>query len=139
MIEKPIIDALKADTELISRLTIYNNDPAVFARLAPEASIKRYITVDDTRYEDPDSDLVIHRFTLMVNLWGYGTSAKIAHEASERIEYVLDNKQFNSERYDTIRVWLFSSGWVEDEDPRAIHINHQFTVRASRKKWINQL
>jgi hypothetical protein len=138
MIEKPIIDALKADAALAARVTLYAGEPAIFGRLAPEKSIKQYVTVNDTRYKEAGG-LVIQRFTLMVDYWAYGTSAKIANEASERIEFVLDNKQFESERYDKIRVWIFSSGWIEDEDPRAIHYNQQFEVRASRKKWICQL
>jgi len=73
----------------------------------------------------------------MVDYWGYDTTRVKAREASERIEYLLDQKQFNTDaRYDTIRVWLFSGGWVQEEDPRAIHYNQQFTARASRKKWI---
>jgi len=138
MIEKPIIDVLKADAALAARVTLYDGEPAIFGRLAPEKAIKPYVTVNDTRYKESD-DNILHRFTLMIDYWDYGTSMKKANEASERIEFLLDTKQFDSERYDKIRVWIFSSGWVEDEDPRAIHYNQQFMVRASRKKWIEQL
>ena len=75
----------------------------------------------------------------MIDFWSFDTTRVKAREASERIEYLLDNKQFTHERYSSIRIWFFSGGWVEEEDPRAIHYNQQFTVRACRKKWIDNL
>ena len=137
MIEKTIIDALKADAALRVRVTTFGGQAAIFSELAPETATEPYITINLSRSQTM-GDLVLHDFTLMVDYWGYDTSRVRAREASERIEYLLDNKQFDSDgRYHKIRVWFFSGGWVEDEDPRAIHYNQQFTIRASRKKWID--
>ena len=138
MIEKTIIDVLKADPVLKSRVTRYNSTPAVFSELAPEQAKTPYVTIDLTRSKS-SGDLILHDFILMVDFWDYGTSRKKAREASERIEYLFDNKQFNHERYSKIRIWWFSGGWVVEEDLRAIHYNQQFSVRACRKKWIDQL
>ncbi|GAG27039.1 unnamed protein product, partial [marine sediment metagenome] len=138
MIEKTIIDALKPDPVLKTKVTLYAGEAAIFSRLAPEQAKQPYITVNITRSQTI-GDLVLHDFILMVDYWDYGTSTKKAGEASERIEYIFDNKQFDHERYSSIRIWFFSGGWVSEEDPRAIHYNQQFSVRACRKKWINQL
>jgi len=136
MIEKTIIDALRVDSALKARVTKYDSEPAIFSDLAPEAAKLPYVTINLTRSQDI-GDPVLHNFILMVDYWGYDTTRVRAREASERIEYLLDQKQFNADgRYDTIRIWFFSGGWVQEDDPRAIHYNQQFTVRASRKKWI---
>lgn len=138
MIESTIIDALKADAALRARVTKYAGEAAIFSRLAPEAAKEPYITINLTRTQ-ASGDIVLHDFTLMIDYWDFGTSTKRAGEASERIEYIFDNKQFTHARYSSIRIWFFSGGWVEDDDPRAIHYNQQFSVRACRKKWIDQL
>lgn len=144
MIETAIINALKADAAIRQRVTKYDSEASIFSEFAPESVKLPYITIDLYRNKLSD-DLVLHSFTLMVDYWAYttegglGTTRKIAREASERIEFLLDNKQFQSDRYDTIRVWFFSGGWVEDEDTRTVHYNQQFIVRAGRKKWIHQL
>lgn len=138
MIESTIINALKADTVLRAKISRYAGGYAVFSRLAPEAAKLPYVTINLTRTQTP-GDLILHDFILMVDYWDVGTSIKNAGEASERIEYIFDNKQFTHSRYSSIRIWFFSGGWVEDEDPRTIHYNQQFTVRACRKKWIDNL
>jgi len=136
MIEKTIIGALRADTVLASKITKFESRPAVFSELAPESAKEPYVTINISR-NPAAGDLIIHEFTIMVDSWGTESTRKATREASERIEYIFDNKQFNSDaRYDTIRVWLFSAGWVEEADPRAVHYNHQFIARAGRKKWI---
>jgi len=138
MIESTIISALKADTVLKTKVTLYSGSPAIFNRLAPEQAKMPYVTIDITRSPTP-GELILHNFILMVDYWDSGTSTKKASEASERIEYILDNKQFTHARYTSIRIWFFSGGWVEDGDPRTIHYNQQFSVRACRKKWIDNL
>lgn len=144
MIESAIIDALKADSTLRKRVTVYADSPAIFSELAPEEAKMPYVTINITRSKGATDDNVLQDFTIMVDFWDYGTKATSptrvrARQASERIEFILDNKQFTHDRYDTIRVWFFSGGWVEDEDTRAIHYNQQFTARASRKRWICNL
>lgn len=139
MIEKTIIDALAADAVLISKVSLYNKHPAIFSELAPEAAIQPYITINISRAQTM-GDLVLHDFILMVDFWDTNSTRVNTRIASERIEYLLDNKQFDTDaRYHKIRVWFFSGGWVEEDDPRAIHYNQQFQVRASRMKWIENL
>lgn len=134
-----IIDVLKVDSALKARVTKYANEPAIFSELAPKAAIEPYVTINLSRNQT-SGDLVLHDFILMVDFWGTDTTRVKTREASERIEFLLDNKQFDTDtRYHKIRIWFFSGGWVEEDDPRAIHYNQQFTVRASRMKWIENL
>jgi len=136
MIEKTIIDALRGDAALALIVTTYNGNPAIFSELAPEEATEPYITVNITRNESI-GDLILHDFNVMVDIWGRDSTRVSVREASERIEYIFDNKQFNSDaRYDTIRTWFVSGGWIEEADPRDVHYNHQLTARAGRKKWI---
>ena len=137
MIEKTILDALRGDAVLASDLAVFNTRPAIFSELAPESAKEPYITFNITR-DESSGDIVLHDFVVMVDWWGRNTSRVNTRIASERIEYIFDNKQFNNDaRYDTIRMWFVSGGWVEERDPRDIHYNQQFTARAGRKKWIN--
>jgi len=137
MIEKTIIDALRGDATLVSLVTKYRAKPAIFSELAPEPVKEPYITINISRNPAND-DLVVQEFVIMINVWGRENSRVNVRRASERIEFIFDNKQFNSDaRYDTIRTWFVSGGWVEEADPRDVHYNHQFTARAGRKKWIN--
>ena len=138
MIEETIMDALKVDVVLISKVTTYASSPAIFTELAPQSAEFPYITINITRNQTI-GDLMLQDMSLMVDYWGYGATRTNARIASERIEFLLENKQFTDDRYSSIRIWFYSGGWVEDTDPRAIHYNHQFTVKACRKKWINQL
>jgi glutathionylspermidine synthase len=139
MIEQTIINALRADTTLAGYVSSYSAAPAIFANEAPENSELPYITVRITRNALAD-DSVFHDFNIYVDYWDYNKSRSNANKAAERVEFVLDQKTYNADtRYSTIRTWFFSGGWVEDTDPRDIHYNVQFSARATRKKWIQQL
>ncbi len=136
MIEKTILDALRGDATLASKLAVYETRPAIFSELAPEPAKEPYITFHITRNET-SGDIVLHDFVVMVDIWGRNSTRVSIREASERVEYIFDNKQFNADaRYDTIRMWFVSGGWVQEQDPRDVHYNQQFTARAGRKKWI---
>lgn len=137
MIESVILTALKADAALVALVSTFNAQPAIFDGTAPEGVTKPYITFRIDRRSS--NDLVIAEFTLYIDYWSTGASKANARRASERIEFLLDQKDFEHERYSTIRVSFFSGGSVEDEDPKEIHYNQMFDIRAFRKKWIDQL
>jgi len=139
MIDKTIIDALKADSALAGFLTTYANSPSIFANEAPEDAALPYITVRITRNASTEES-IFHDFNLYIDIWDFDKSRADTNKTAERIEFVLDQKTYSSDsRYGTIRTWFFSGGWVEDIDPRNIHYNMQFSARAARKKWIQQL
>lgn len=145
MIEQVIVDALKKDSVIKTLVTRYAHDPAVFSELAPEAAKEPYITINLSR--NSTNSLVLMVMNLQVDVWGYDTTRVDIRKISERIEFVFDNKIFqkpyntliSDSRYTSIRIWFFSGGWIEEEDPRAVRYNQQFTVRACRKKWVDQL
>jgi hypothetical protein len=137
MIESVILSALKADAQLIALVSTFRGQPAIFSDTAPEGVIKPYITFRLDRRSA--NDLAVAEFSLYVDYWDYSISRVNARKASERIEFLLDQKDFEHERYSTIRVSFFSGGPVEEDDLKAIHYNQLFDVRAFRKKWIDQL
>ena len=137
MFEAAILPILQSDPELAGLVTSYANAPAIFSDAAPEGSQKPYIAYRIDRLSS--NNLPIAKFVLYVDYWDYGASKTKARKAAERIEFLLDQRVLEHERYSTIRVSFFSGGVVPAEDPKEIHYNLQFSARASRKKWIDQI
>jgi hypothetical protein len=138
MIEASIITALKADAVLTTYVSTYGGSPAIFSEEAPEDANDPYITISLRRNASED-DSVIQIFNLYVDYWDNSISRANSRAAAERIEFVLDHNTFDDSRYSGARCRFFSAGPVDEEDPRAIHHNLQFTIRAARKKWMQQL
>jgi len=137
MFESAIQTALLSDTQLASLLSTYGSGAAVFSENAPEDAEMPYVTY---RIERDSTDAIsIQAFSLFVDYWEYDNNRVNARKASERIEFALDNKTFDTDRYRKIRVWLFNAAPVPETDPRAIHYNHLFTCRATRKAWADQI
>lgn len=137
MIESAIINKLAADAALTALLSTYGVSPAIFSEEAPENAKEPYITIRLMRNSGPDS--IIELFSLYVDYWDLKKSRVASRSAIERIEFVLDNAVLDHDRYSSIRIWHFSAGPVEGTDPRDIHHNIQFEIRACRKKWIRQI
>ena len=143
MIEDIIINALKTDSALKSLISKYKGLPSIFSELAPEDAIFPYVTFSINRNRE---DSVIQNMLLNVDFWDTNSTRVGARSASERIEYLLDNKIFEevgsetgNKRYSTIRIYFSSGGIVDDNDPRVVHYNQIFTIRATRSKWIKNL
>ncbi len=137
MFESSVLPVLQSDPELTSSITTFANLPAIFSDSAPKGAAMPYIVFRIERLGS--NHLPIAQFVLYVDYWDYGTSKVKARKAAERIEFLLDRKVLEHERYSTIRVSFFSGGTVPDDDPKAIHYNQQFSIRASRKKWIDEI
>lgn len=137
MIESIIISTLAADSALVALLATYNSAPAIFSEEAPEEAEEPNITIGLTR--NSGLDPTIQLFTLNVDFWDYDGSRVNSRAAAERIEFVLDRADLSTTRYSSIRCFFASGGPVSETDPRAIHYNSQFEIRAFRKKWIEQL
>jgi hypothetical protein len=137
MIESIIISTLAADTALAAILTTYEGAPAIFSEEAPENAEEPNVTISLTRANGPDP--TIQLFTLNVDYWDYGKSRADSRTAAERIEFVLDRADLEHARYSSIRCFFASGGPLTETNPRAIHYNLQFEVRAFRKKWMEQL
>jgi hypothetical protein len=137
MFESSVVDILKSDGVIATKLSQYMGEPAIFSDQAPEGSSFPYIVFYITITQVDDS--CIHDFNLMVDFYGGGTSAKSAREICERIEYLLDRKHIAHDRYDTIRCFFFAGSAVPESDPRITHYNLQFNCRGGRKKWMQQI
>ena len=141
MIEKTIIDVLKADSTLTNYLSLYDHSAAIFSEDAPEKAIEPYITIYVERNGNPESPLILQEMDLYIDIWDSSPSRKAVREASERVEFLLsgNNKIDTDPRYDSIRIWFQSGGPIQETDPRRIRYNQLFYIKASRKKFIQQL
>lgn len=139
MIEKTVLDILKADTALIDILTKYEGRPAVFSDAAPEKAVKPYLTFYIER--DNTETSIIQTMTGFFEYWDTTKSSVNARIVSERIEFLFGFKIFKNidERYGSIRTWFNTGGWIDEGDPRDIRYNNTVYIRAARKKWSQQL
>ena len=137
MFEDALHSRLSADANIQAVVSTYQGAPAIFSDVAPEEAERPYITFTIER--NINDMIALCEFTVDVDYWAYGDSRVDARAAVEYIEFSLDIAQLSNARYDKIRFYTPSSGPVNENDPRAIHYNVQFDVRASRKKWMGQL
>lgn len=135
MFESTLLPILRDDPVIPGLVGTYGsgNRPSIFSDFAPEGASLPYIVFTITRISD--TDLTIQRFSLNVDFYDYCKSAVNSREFAERIEYLLDRRKLDSTRYGAIRIFKFGGGPVVEDDPRAIHYNMQFEVRAGRKAW----
>jgi hypothetical protein len=136
MFESSLLTALKADHGLVALVARHNNEPAIFSEAAPEGCTLPYVTFSISKYETEVP--AVDRFNIYVDFWDRSGSSLRARAASQRIEFILDRKILQHERFDSIRLFHSSAGPVPDTDPREIHYNNQFQARAGRKAWAAQ-
>jgi hypothetical protein len=135
MIEAVVIATLRADATLAGTVSTHNGKPSIFADQAPEATELPYIVIrEGTMSKTADS--LLFAGELYVDYWAFGPSWATCDIASERVETIFDNMKLQSDRLSDIRFAQSSSGPVTDPDPRVIHHNTIFTIRATRKRWI---
>lgn len=137
MFESAIYNALRADTELLKYVSRFRSIPAIFADQAPEGAKMPYIVFRIRRSND--EAVPVQKFSIYIDYYDHGKSAVNSRKAAERIEFVLDRAELDHERYSNIRVFFFDGAPMDDTDPRIIRYNMQFSARAGRKKWIDQL
>lgn len=141
MFESALLAKLQADTTLVSYVSSFTTGvtttKSIFAEYAPENSVLPYIVfkISPSRTDN----LAVKEFNVYVDYYDYNKSRSNCQKAAERIEFVLDRCTLQHARFNYIRMFYFSGGFVEEEDPRAIHYNILFSARAGRKKWIDQL
>ena len=137
MFESALLTELKSDSALCRNVSTYSGEPSIFSDGAPEAVTVPYITFTIMRYEGGSKP--VDRFNIYIDFWDRSKSAKKARDASERIEFILDETVLSHARYDSIRLFRVAGGLIADPDPREIHYNMQFLARAGRKAWCEQL
>jgi hypothetical protein len=137
MFESALLEKLKSDTELLSYVSSFAGQPAIFSEFAPEAVEMPYIVFRISR--NATDNLPVQEFTINIDYYDFEKSSQNSRKSSERMEFILDRAELNHERYDIIRLFFVSGSQVEQSDPRAIFHRMQFSGRAARKKWIEQL
>lgn len=137
-ITEGIYKRLKGNASLATLLATYMGRPAVFCDVAPEEAVRPYVVFAlERRFNDTGS--LVDQFTLDVDYWDYGDSRTVAREAIEAIEFEFDMGTIEAVDYSNVRFFTPRSGYVKEDDPRLIHYNIEFPVRASRGKFIRQL
>jgi hypothetical protein len=142
MFESSLLKKLCDDATLCGYVSTFTTTshttvPSIFNKAAPEAAIFPYITfyITQSSNECP----AVKEFTALIDYFDNNKSSAKSNKAAERIEFLLDRAELEHDRYSCIRMFFFSGSEVPEEDPRIVHYNLQFTARAGRKKWINQL
>jgi hypothetical protein len=127
---------LETDAELVSYVGTHAGLPSVFSEAAPEGVAFPYIVfrIVVAATEAP----AVCRGVVFVDYYNYDTSRTRARKVAEKIEYLLDHKILNHDRYDSIRFFFSDGSFTPEPDPRAIHYNVQFDFRAGRKAWARQ-
>ena len=142
MFEAALLSHIRNDAALDQYLSVYQGGAAVFSEEAPEGVLVPYVIFSISRLMETGSPSV-ELFNVYVdyfdNTTGTGRSRADSRKAGQRLEFLLDQVNLTSDRYDTIRLFMESGGPVNDPDPRVIHYNLQFSARAGRKAWANQL
>lgn len=135
MFYEALIPILKADVVLKELVGTFGSgsSPSIFSEFAPDDAKTPYIVVNID--QQSNRDVTIELFEVNVDFYDYGKSAVDSREFAERIEYLLDHAKIDSNRYGAIRFFKFDGGPVREDDPRAIHHNMLFQVRAGRKAW----
>jgi hypothetical protein len=143
MFEKELIAILSANNTLKSFLSTYGSPavPAIFSQSAPEAATLPYLIcrinadIDDYISGNPG----ILNFTVNIDYYNIGGSWNEARRAMECVEYLLDRTEFDSTRFDSIRLFFYSGSGIEDPDPTIIHYSSAFDARASRSRWMHYI
>jgi hypothetical protein len=145
MFEASLQKLLVADGTLALYLSTFEGAPAIFSELAPEGAIKQFITYRISRIIATDY-VATEAFSVFVDYYDKGSSRANSRKAAQRIEFILDQKYIlDDARYNTIRLSYESAGPVSGSpitttvDAREIHYNLQFSARAGRQAWANQI
>lgn len=135
MFEFELIEALQNDDLLSRHLSTYDGKPSIFSEYAP-APVKMPVIVFNIIRTSGYDNSSIQEFTIMVDYFDYQKARANSRIAAQQIEFILDFKTLQSERYTDIRLRFFSGGPIPEPDNLSIHYNLQFQARATRRAWM---
>lgn len=140
-IESAVLDVLKADSTLIALVSTFAGEPAIFTDVAPEKAEKPYIVCSFTKLS---SSPEIGDFNLYIDYFDfseYNKSHAPARNAMAQLDVLLDLVHLvdTEDEWSLIRSFSEGNGHVPAEDAREIHYNSQFTLRAGRRAWSENL
>lgn len=135
MFYKDIIPYLKSIPAIADTVELYEGEPAIFQKKAPEKAPKPYVTIMISARKTKDSTIALGE--VMIDYWDRDKSQVVANKFDEALENNLDGiKLTGGERLSDLRFDLSSSGHVEDSDSRDIHFNAIYGFRGIRRKWM---
>lgn len=117
-------------------MSTFENSPSIFSEAAPESVAFPYITFRILRMSAEDSS--VQKFTIFLDYWDYDLSRSTARKAGKRLERLLDNIILQHDDFKSIRIFYFDDSFIQESDPRTIHLNMQLSARAGRLKWASQ-
>ena len=125
-----IYNRLAGHSPLISLLTTYEDQPAIFQGKAPDGATMPYLVIKSETANPEETDAT-ERMILVCDVWTRGESASPAMaigSAAEKALMVLPN----AEGITMIGVFRQSRGMVPDDDPDIQHLNSRTIVRYGR-------
>jgi len=140
MFEGILDTTLKADTTLTGFFQTFESEPAIFSDSSPEGIDAADGLFMTHHIEKIGTDsIMIDRFKVDFNIWGFGTSLKNVRLAAKRIEELLDEQNISDSYFNEIRFYRGNAGRIPENDSRDIHYNLQMEARAARKGWADAL
>ena len=138
MFESALENIIKNDATIATYITVYpagSSIPAVFSELAPEKAILPYIVFRIS--QSSDENAAVTPFTIFIDYFDYNKSAVNSRIAVNQLINILDGVALEHDRFNKIRIFFYAGSPVQEEDPRNIHYNLQFTARGGRKSYID--
>lgn len=137
MFNKTLYDIIIADSALMGFVSSTNGIKSVFSDCVPEESAFPYVTI--RIMESIDTDRCIGNYPIYIDYFDSNTSKVNANLFSKRLDILLDGNRLSNSDHCLIRIKKERSEFIQDNDPKAIHLNCQFTGRGDRKYWIDSL
>ena len=136
MIDSIIINLLRNDTIVASKVTKFAGKPAIFSDVVPEKAKFPNITV---RAMQVSSNAAIKIFNIYIDYWDYSqtsSSRETSKFVANRIEFILDGYVSNNDRYSDVRFRFISGYSATAAEYDGIHYNLFFGARGTRKEWM---
>ena len=136
--ENTIVNYLKTDGTLLSFISTYASEPAIFIDYAPEDADKPYIVLDV--FTNETASPVLDQFTIDFDIYSLRTYTRQIRQIVERIIFTMDKAVINTDyAYHAIRFYRGSSGMVSESGSKFTHYNVRMNARASRKLWMENI
>ena len=138
MIQDAVFTKLKTSSLILSTVSTFQGQPAIFPDFAPEG--KQYPYIVFIVYEDTSDDEIIKEFTLEIHFFDNSQTGKLSRQiGTELRKLFIQAEFFDSNEYSSIRCWGRPFEMYDEKDPRQIHAIQEFEVRACNKGWIDNL
>ena len=139
MLASAVFTKMLNDEVLMDMVATIDGMPAIFQTWAEPDSPFPYVVF---RMDDSASGHWGRRvFTLYIDVWDYneGGHPGTAKAISKRIVELFDRQRLAHPDFEAIRCSLDTRGLIPEDTSGIVHLAHQFSVIAWRKKFIEKL